>query len=339
MSSGTLWDVLDSGQADADQPAGNSQAPQPWRSRRVAARQQAEEEDKENAPPVDNESANESISYSRIPLADITSQTNALNFGQPCHDPAADDRAQSISFASAPDSAIKLSSGPSSQPKVDEDGFTVVESRSHRRAARRQESAFPDSNNDWRAPHPNAAPTHVTRHHLTFPSGPRTKDHGVWDSDQRPGMIVRHLDMRPSTDPNAKLGDPGVVMGPDGKLWMMKSRNWGILAQHGETVTEAPIYTYNNNGLANKPVELWGEYLSIKPLRAAEVDFVNQSPSNPLLKIGNEFTRELTRNTMVLKYTDLQTRRMACDELLKVAEFDAESTEILKAYAAKALMG
>ncbi|KAF2171517.1 hypothetical protein M409DRAFT_18630 [Zasmidium cellare ATCC 36951] len=323
MSSGTLWDVLDSGQADADQPAGNSQAPQPWRSRRVAAMQQAEE-DKENAPPVGNESANESISYSRIPLADITTQTNALNFRQPCHGPAVNNRAQPISFASAPDP-----SGPSSQSKDDEDGFT--------QDAKSPPFPIPITIGEYHIPtqHP------LTSHAINPPFRPvhATKDHGVLHSDQRHGITVRHLDMRPSTDPNAKLGDPGVVMGPDGKLWMMKSRNWGILTQHGETVTEAPIYTHNNNGLADKPVELWGEYLSIKPLRVAEVDFVNQSPSNPLLKIGNEFTRELTRNTMVLKYTDLQTRRPACDELLKVAEFDAESTEIVKAYAKKAFAG
>ncbi|KAK4506340.1 hypothetical protein PRZ48_000070 [Zasmidium cellare] len=327
-------------QQDNGQSPQENRPRQPWRSRRVAEKQQAgvdAEAEKENAPPVDNATADDSIAGSRTPLGDITDQVSNLNLNRVSQRrPQNNARADFISSSSIPDPLPQFPSESSTQPEVEDDGFTVVQTRAEKRAAKRRQPTVVQPTNNPRAPQPNAAP----RQPSTFPSGPRTKIHGILHSEQRPGMIFRHLDIRPCTNPNAKLSDPGVSMGPDGKLWMKKWRNWGVVAQHGETVTECPIYTHNDNGLANKPHELRGEYLSLMPFGVFDEEaFVNQSPGNPVLKIGTEFSRDLTRSTMVFRYTELQTRSMECDELAKVAELDGESTEILRRYAARAMLG
>ncbi|KAF2171531.1 hypothetical protein M409DRAFT_18643 [Zasmidium cellare ATCC 36951] len=186
-------------------------------------------------------------------------------------------------------------------------------------------STIPPGN--WRD-HQAARSANLTRNPL-HSSELRTRDHGIRFSEQKPGVIFCRWDIRYATDPNVKLGDPYIIEGSDGRLVSKKERLFAIVDtdEERQLVEESPLYTFDDKGLAEKPESSWWQYLSVIPKGMDERDFKNQSPDNPVLRVHHGVG--LNKTTIVVKYTELFKRPMDCDELRRVGEFDARSTEIL----------
>ncbi|KAK4506331.1 hypothetical protein PRZ48_000061 [Zasmidium cellare] len=241
-------------------------------------------------------------------------------------------RSNPIKETEAPSTPVPEQPKPEASPKVDEQGFEKVRKKSTKGITGEKASAALSH-----VPHPPAnidtfvstqAP--IRRGSGLAPSDKKTKEHGVFWSEQVPGIIVRHYHYCRVKDPNMRLDDPGVYRGGDGALWHRKWRYYLIIRRWGETVAEIPIYTYGDRGLAMKPKNIHCEFLSIKPFRVLSTDFVNQSPDNPVLSVEKQFGRlKLDRLTMVARFTEIQTRSLDCDELVVVGKLDEKSTQVM----------
>ncbi|KAK5127691.1 hypothetical protein LTR08_004336 [Meristemomyces frigidus] len=172
-----------------------------------------------------------------------------------------------------------------------------------------------------------------------FMRGPKTKS-GVAFAEQNPASCVWHWDYRPVLKRMISVTDPEykfLITAPDGSVWFKKGRFWIIVARTKYTVTEVPIYTYDNHGLENKLEEVKWEYLSLKPLKiVSDQLFVNQVPSHPVLEItSTKDPQEKLRATMVVHYTEIITRNVNVDDLRYVGEISDAANETLQDYVKK----
>lgn len=170
-------------------------------------------------------------------------------------------------------------------------------------------------------------------HQIRYNFGPRTVDYGVLFSEQQPGVIFRRWDIREIEDPNIKLGDPNVIEGPDGKLLRKKMRPFITLRRNVEakTVDESPVYTNDNKGLSETSQTARWRFMSIMPEGITAWDFENQSPGNPVLRLSEG--TDMDRKTMVVKFTEVFTRSMECDELRRCGRLESRSTTTLVQHA------
>lgn len=127
---------------------------------------------------------------------------------------------------------------------------------------------------------------------------------------QRVGIIVQHLDIRRSINPNDQIGHPGIWEGLDKKPWYKKRRYWLIVADYDEQIAEIPIYTYGNRGLDFKPPNKHWQYISVQPEGVTTVAFKNQVPANAVLRVESTAKNaELNRRTIVAHYTEVHNAR------------------------------
>ncbi|KAK4549445.1 hypothetical protein LTR36_006442 [Oleoguttula mirabilis] len=166
--------------------------------------------------------------------------------------------------------------------------------------------------------------------------GRRTRS-GVAFADQNPGSCVWHYDYRPVLHRNIGEGDPQfkyIIQAPDGSKWIKKGRFWIIIARTRYTVTEVPVYSYDDTGLENKP-ETKSEYPSLKALKIVDDKlFVNQSPENPVLAFeAMRNPDEEMRATMMVHYTEAITRDVDVDDLRYVGNITFHDGEVLQKYA------
>lgn len=168
----------------------------------------------------------------------------------------------------------------------------------------------------------------------TYVRGLRTRS-GVGFAEQNPGVIVWHWDHRViHNHGNTSESDPirkFLIQGPDGGWWIKKGRYWIIVSRTRYTVTEIPLYTYDDEGLKNKINEIKWEYLSVKPIRTTNGRlFSNQNPDNPVLEIASmKREEEEMRATMVARFTEPFTRDVDVDDLRYVGNLSFQAAMTL----------
>jgi hypothetical protein len=109
------------------------------------------------------------------------------------------------------------------------------------------------------------------QHHYNVASGPRTRNGVYWASIRR-GTIVKVRDVRRCYDTKKKVGDAGIVLGPDLQLWKDEARFFLVKDRYWSHLDARAVYTHDGYGLKNKAPGLKQQAMCFKPYRTRPVD-------------------------------------------------------------------
>ncbi|EME81340.1 uncharacterized protein MYCFIDRAFT_176625 [Pseudocercospora fijiensis CIRAD86] len=166
-------------------------------------------------------------------------------------------------------------------------------------------------------------------HRSLYEAQPKTKNHGVRFSDQIPGAIFYHEEVRRlAGHPSIKPGDPGTFQDHRGIWHFAKGRFLVSYSRQHAKINEVEILTFGNTGVAKVPEEELCEYINLKP--KGVVNYKPQVLGAPVLEVQTKIGRRFVdRDTMLVRVSCPHTRDLDCDELEKVGSITNESLRIL----------
>ena len=151
---------------------------------------------------------------------------------------------------------------------------------------------------------------------------------GVSLARQKLGVIVWRDEAREIHANRVKPSEGEVFTQLDQMRVLEKGRLFLITGRQKREITEYPIYTRDNTGLANKPADEHSQYASIRPLHIAAKDFINQVPGQKVLEMGELYDNRVTlRPNMVVRFSQAKSRDIDCDTLKIIGILTPESTE------------
>lgn len=176
---------------------------------------------------------------------------------------------------SAPNNCQLEQSAPNPEHDVttlDPDSWRAHSTHLHSRAV---------ASTDWRTD----AQTSQDQRGYNFTPGPKTRNGVLWSTIHR-GSIVKMRDVRRYWANDKKAGNDGVVLGPDGELWMDKPRFFLVTDRYSTQAQTRAIYTNGGQGLKTKSIALKRQSMCFRPRDVVEcAPWTNEAHPNDALNI------------------------------------------------------